>query len=370
MNDDALLPGRGARIRLAALLVTLLGSLVQIGCAARGTKPPIIVAAGPARALQNGDQLRVATANLWGVAALGFDWADEIDARFAAMADRLARNAPRLDIVLIQEAWKNDARHALLQHEGVVRNFPFRVDAVDRPGGAGLVILSRFPIEEARFHRFHAQGNCLKFWEADCLSGKGILAVRLRIGARSLWVGDTHLIACYPGPDAGEEACDEADPNGATRMAQLIEARGFIEDLAAGGPLLLGGDFNFTRTSRYYAAMVRPASPTPPDRSPTGDSRRGWSEAGQGETRAGRIDYLWTMAGNEEAWHVVAPPSPIFTAPVRLGSSPGPVGTDDPNASTGRNRSVRLSDHPVIMATFCLGRREAPANDCLSLSNR
>ena len=34
----------------------------------------------------------------------GFDWADEVDLRFAEFAERLGRNEPALDIVLIQEA--------------------------------------------------------------------------------------------------------------------------------------------------------------------------------------------------------------------------------------------------------------------------
>ncbi|HEB89574.1 MAG TPA: hypothetical protein ENI85_08400 [Deltaproteobacteria bacterium] len=356
-------------LRLGALLLVTLASIPHGACAARGTAPPIVEAAGPALPLQNGDEIHVATANLWGVSVLGFDWAEKVDVRFAEMAERLARNEPRLDVVLIQEAWKDSARHALLRHEGVIRNFPFRVDAVEQPGGAGLVVLSRFPIEAARFHRFQAQGNCLKFWEADCLAGKGILAVRVRIGDRSLWIGNTHLIACYSDDDAGDEACDEGDPNGGTRRAQLIEARRFIESLAKTGSILLGGDFNFTRSSRDYPAMVHPPLSSTSSASPTREARSDWSEAGRGTTRAGRIDYLWTRGGSDEAWRVVSPASPIFTAPVRLAPSSSPARTDDRGSVIDRKGSIPLSDHPVIMAAFCLVRVAVPGDDCLAFAS-
>ena len=52
----------------------------------------------------------------------------------------------------------------MLAHPGVILNFPYRVDALERPGGSGLVVLSRFPIVRTEFHRFDAQGNCFKFW--------------------------------------------------------------------------------------------------------------------------------------------------------------------------------------------------------------
>jgi hypothetical protein len=88
--------------------VFILGTLfiIAAGIPARGTAPPIIESVGPPPLHLDKPGLRIATVNLEGVSVLGLDWSDDIDERFAAMADRLSTNAPELDVVLIQEAWK------------------------------------------------------------------------------------------------------------------------------------------------------------------------------------------------------------------------------------------------------------------------
>ena len=321
--------------------------MIANACAERGTLPPRIDRLGTATAEIRGKSIRVATANLWGVSVLGFDWADEIGVRFNEFAERLARNEPALDVVLIQEAWKDEARHDLLEHPGVVENFPHRVDALEQPGGAGLVVLSRFPIEETAFKRFSAQGRCFKFWEGDCLSGKGVLAVQLNIEGQHHWFGTTHLIACYSGEES-EGACDQQDPNGETRWSQLVEARVFMERLAGDDPIVLGGDFNFTRASRYYPGMTaRAVPPDPPDTPPANLSTRasrGWREIGEASVVTDRIDYVWTRPGLSERW-LAAAARLIFTEDVALPSG----------------ESIPISDHPILVALLCLAPPSANA---------
>jgi endonuclease/exonuclease/phosphatase family metal-dependent hydrolase len=339
-----------------------IGLVAISGCAERGTGPPRIDRLGSARSDLRGDSIRVATANLWGVSAFGIDWADEIDARFAAFAERLGRNEPGLDLVLIQEAWKDEARRGMLAHRGVIENFPHRVDALEQPGGAGLVVLSRFPIERAEFHRFRTQGRCFKFWEGDCLSGKGVLAVQVRIEERLFWVASTHLIACYSGDDEAETACDQWDPNGDARWSQLVEARQFMEELSGEAPALLGGDFNLTRSSRYYPAMTSATiPPDPPDAKVTtqvkesSDQRaEGWRESGERETVAQRIDYIWTRSGAHDRWQPRAPARLIFTDPVELASG----------------ESIAISDHPILAIPFCLVGRSAGSESTICKTHR
>lgn len=359
--------GRKLNRILGVILIIAVAALLfaQVGCSARGTCPPVVERVGHPPTRLGRDTLRIATANLWGVSVLGFDWADDIDERFAAMAERLARNQPALDIVLIQEAWKDAARHALLEHAGVARAFPYRVDVVDRPGGAGLVILSGFPIESAHFHRFRAQGRCIKFWEGDCISGKGILIIQIVVGGRSFWIGDTHLIACYSSAEESEMACDLTDPNGDDRWQQTLEARRAIETLAGDDPIVLGGDFNFTRTSRYYRLMTREEFPseTPAPQaassassalseSQTTNSPRGWGELSEDTDVPNRLDYLWSRPGTEFRWHPLKAARPIFTEPVLLRS----------------DERVPLSDHPILATEFCLVRVDDPDPQCLALT--
>jgi endonuclease/exonuclease/phosphatase family metal-dependent hydrolase len=348
------------KINPNSTIVLVLAALILgvAGCSARGTAPPIIEIVGPTPPRVNGNTLRIATANLWGVSVFGLDWADDINERFAAMARRLAINEAKLDVVLIQEAWKNTARRALLDDPGVARHFPNRVDIVDQPGGAGLVILSRFPIVSAHFKRFEAQGRCIKFWEGDCLSGKGILVVRLEAGDGSIWIGDTHLIACYSRSDESETACGTKDPNGNDRRRQIIEARRTIEALAGNDPALLGGDFNLTRTSGYYPLMTSTAIPTDADAEIDAPSTiaktvsaRGWTEPGEPVLEPNRLDYLWTRSGTKLRWRVLDKVRPIFTRPVVLRSG----------------KSVALSDHPILVTEVCLTIADEPANQCLPL---
>ena len=338
------------RILIAALLCGI------GGCAERGSEPTTIESMGPQASDASDGILRIATANLWGVSVLGVDWADDIDERFAAMAHRLAENGPRLDIVLIQEAWKDSARRALLAHPGVTRNFPFRVDVAEQPGGGGLVILSRFPIELAAFHRFDRQGNCMKFWEGDCLSGKGVLAARISIHGRPFWIADTHLIACYQRANEPETGCDQQDPNGEVRWQQLTEVRRFVESNVGGEPSLLAGDFNLTPTSRYFAAMTDTTGSANASRTAdavdTVENGRRWTDLGDESLSPNRLDYVWARPGDAFRWHQVESLRPIFTKPVAL----------------GEREAVPLSDHPILSTGVCLVSVHDPEDRCLPLS--
>lgn len=338
---------RHLRFRARSLVLLLLVFPNFWGCAERGTGPPRIESfGGPETQTTLGHDpiLRVATANLWGVSVLGLDWADEIDLRFAEFATRLGRNLPQLDIVLIQEAWKDDARRALLAHDGVRRNFPHRVDVLEEPGGAGLVVLSKFPIETAEFHRFAAQGRCIKFWEGDCLSGKGVLAVQIKIDEMLYWVATTHLIACYVGDGKFETACDQQDPNGNERMRQISEARHFMEHLVGEAPAILGGDFNFTRSSRYYPAMTSRVIPAEGAKMEVAKDLAHapgvWTEMGEREVVTERIDYIWSRPGSgaHPRWQAYKAADLIFTEPVAI-----------PDGS-----SIPISDHPILAVSFCL----------------
>lgn len=321
------------RIFLSALLFSS-----AMGCAERGLDAPRIERLGIANADTSHQGIRIATANLWGVSVMGVDWADQIDLRFTEFAERLHRGQPPLDVVLIQEAWKKSARRAILTHPGVARRFPHRVDAVERPGGSGLVILSRFPINAAHFHRFRAQGRCLKFWEGDCLSGKGVLAIQIQFGERLLWLGNTHLIACYAAEGDTLSDCDERDPNGEVRWRQLVEARQFMESLAGEEPALIAGDFNFARSSRHYLGMTSLEIPSGPNPTDSSVAQRGWFESGEKDPMRITIDYIWTRAGSIDRWQRNEQTGPILTEPVTLSSG----------------EEISLSDHPILGLRLCL----------------
>ncbi len=342
--------------------VAILALLIPLAAGCISTETSREAAESPSRAQAAVDRegpLRIATLNMWGVSVLGIDVAKDIDARFDALRVRLARNKPQLDVILLQEMWKDAPRRALLEDEEVRRQFPYRVDGVERFGGTGLVILSRLAFSHDAVHlKFERQGSLLRAHQGDVLSGKGSIAVRVDLVGRALWIATTHLIACYPDEHASE--CDENDPNGKYRWDQIQELRIFLSKLAGDAPLIVGGDFNFTRASRYYQTMVAPevagcihddpAAEEPVDARCFGrhsdfeaTPRRGldrisWIDSGEEHAARRRLDYLWVRPASDASQRLIPDNlEPIFEALVDV---PG-------------DKPVPLSDHPALMGSFC-----------------
>jgi hypothetical protein len=313
------------------------------GCESQSTHQPVAITVG-VEPPSHSDSIKVATINLWGVSFSGIDISYKINDRFKVFTEYLGTNTEEIDIVLIQEAWKNSARKIILEDPAVARQFPFRVDANEEPGGSGLVILSAFPIENASFHRFQAKGNCFKFWEGDCLSGKGIMAAKLRVGQYSFWLANTHTIACYPERGENSRTCDNGDANGEYRQSQFLEIRNYFDCLVGNEPGLIGGDFNFTRTSIYYPLMENPIQT---------DCRAGvstgWTAAEELFADPDGLDYIWTRDGDTLKWQALNPVQQIFDDPIKL-----------PN---GKYRPI--SDHPMLMAGFCLVHTNDDTDSCV-----
>ena len=145
-----------------------------------------------------------------------------------------------------------------------------------------------------------------------------------------------------------------SDPNGDVRWSQLVEARRFMEGLAGDSPALFGGDFNLTRSSRYYPGMTSRLAPLDRPGGPRSGlsthASRGWTEIREEEIMTGRIDYIWTRPGSRVRWQARAPARLIFTEPVKLTSG----------------ESVPISDHPIVAVPFCLApvTREAARSEC------
>ena len=65
--------------------------------------------------------------------------------------------------------------------------------------GAGLAVLSRFPIVEASMHPYVLNGRPTAFWRGDWYAGKGVASAVLDLGPgrRAVEVFNTHLHAPY-----------------------------------------------------------------------------------------------------------------------------------------------------------------------------
>jgi sphingomyelin phosphodiesterase 2 len=286
---------------------------------------------GPA----NGE-LVVVTLNTWGLLGLS----KHREARVAALCDWLADplrhqrppsppsssapDAPPLlpfaadfwrrrpvDVVLLQEVWvAADAAQlaAAARRGGLAHSVHFRSGAF----GAGLVTLSRFPVDGARLRVFAARGDPCAVFSGDFFAAKGVGWCRLAVpgggdGAappKHVHVFNTHLCSNYrhtfrPLPrlpraeemlkaaaagKAAERADDDdcgvrvpTDADAATRVAQVLELCDFVREvsgLGGGGgdadasspasvptPLVvLGGDLN-SEPDALEVALLRARLP-------------------------------------------------------------------------------------------------------------
>ena len=195
--------------------------------------PETLEAAGP----RPDNTVRILTLNCWGLKYLS----QHRRARLAEIGRRLATHLPRLDIVGLQECWtyadyvsiRQQTRHVLphgkFYHSGVF--------------GGGLVILSRWPIDESSMFRYPLNGRPTAFFRGDWYVGKGVACARVRMpDGQSIEVFNTHLHAPY-----------EREPNDSYichRTAQAWEIAKLMCHARERGSLVIGlGDFNMVPLS-------------------------------------------------------------------------------------------------------------------------
>lgn len=181
--------------------------------------------------------LRILTLNCWGLKYISQHRAE----RLSEIGKRLATYSPQLDIVGLQECWtfadyvaiRNSTRSILpygkFYHSGIF--------------GAGLAILSRWPIRESSMFRYPLNGRPQAFFRGDWFVGKGVACARILLpDGVSVEVFNTHLHAPY-----------EREPNDSYichRTAQAWEISKLMRAASDRGSLVIGlGDFNMVPLS-------------------------------------------------------------------------------------------------------------------------
>ena len=167
--------------------------------------------------------------------------------RTAAIASFLSNMNPRPDIIFFQEAWSPRIREQLMVWLGDF--YPHTTDtgpedaqrSFRRAVGAGLMVMSRFPIVDRHFERF----GVAAWTSADLFADKGALRVVLDVEGHNIEVVKLHLQAGdYP----------------KVRAEQLS-----VVERLAGTAHLLVGDFNLdgrehldflVRFSDFYDAHI------------------------------------------------------------------------------------------------------------------
>jgi endonuclease/exonuclease/phosphatase family metal-dependent hydrolase len=186
--------------------------------------------------------LRLGTFNVWG---LPKPFADDLSARTRAIARRL-RDID-LDVLLLQEAWTDEVRDTL---HGAATVAGFDVAFASRESGGGLMVLSRVPILQNRFDKFHFRGDPERFAQGEFLGAKGYQTLLLEGPDGPFSLINTHLHARY--------RRSRPTLNSAVRTAQLLQLVGEVHRVD--GNLVVGGDFNFSPDDpeyRIFRALTR-----------------------------------------------------------------------------------------------------------------
>ncbi|EOD46239.1 putative sphingomyelinase family protein [Neofusicoccum parvum UCRNP2] len=181
-------------------------------------------------------RIRIISLNCWGLKFL----AKHRHERLSEIGHQLAAASPPPDIIGLQECWtKQDyesIRDTLREKLGLQYSKFYHSGIF----GGGLVIISRWPIEEASMVRYPLNGRPTAFFRGDWFVGKGVACARIRYGPAKKDVAEvftTHLHAPY-----------ESEPNDSYichRTAQAWEIAKLMRGAAERGHLVIGlGDFN------------------------------------------------------------------------------------------------------------------------------
>lgn len=276
--------------------------------------------------------LRAATLNVW---ALPPPVGHRVRSRMHRIGDRVA--SLDLDVVAFQEVWTGPARHRL---ERAARRAGLRYlwRGHDGVAGGGLLVASRFPIDEARFEPYALPFVPTRPDHPDYWGGKGFATLRLHTPDGPLRVVNTHLQARYSG--------DVPHQYRAYRVAQVVQ---LVESLRGRHePILLLGDFNFRQRDNEYRILtgltgLRDAALEAGTPEPTifpGNAFRSGC-------RPKRIDYLFLRDGAERAVHA-ARVERVFDEDIEL-----------------HGQRAAYSDHAGLLAEVTLadgGASTAPAD--------
>ncbi|KAL1838271.1 hypothetical protein VTJ49DRAFT_2842 [Mycothermus thermophilus] len=193
------------------------------------------------------DELNLVTLNCWGlkyVSKLRRERLTEIG-RQLAIAD------PQPHIVALQECFSQEDYQTIRRQTRFI--LPYGKFYFSGVIGAGLVILSRWPIEDSALYRYPLNGRPTEFWLGDWYAGKGVAWAKIRYGPAAkhvVEVFNTHTHAKY-------ENGKPNDTHLLTLMAQSWELAKLLRGAAERGHVVLAmGDFNMIPMSPEYQLIT------------------------------------------------------------------------------------------------------------------
>ncbi|KAL1884298.1 hypothetical protein VTK73DRAFT_3282 [Phialemonium thermophilum] len=179
-------------------------------------------------------EINIVSLNCWGLKYISKLRSE----RLTEIGRRLATADPLPHIVALQECWtQEDYRSIRRQTRFILPYGKFYFSGVF---GGGLVILSKWPIEESTMYRYPLNGRPTAFFRGDWFVGKGVACAKIRYGPGPkdvVEVFNTHTHAPYEREPHDSYVCH--------RTAQAWEMAKLLRGAAERGHLVIGlGDFN------------------------------------------------------------------------------------------------------------------------------
>ncbi|KAL2789287.1 Endonuclease/exonuclease/phosphatase [Aspergillus keveii] len=200
---------------------------------------------------QTPSTIRILTLNCWGLKYI----AKHRNERLSEIGRQLSLSSPAPDIVGLQECWTQQDYESIRSQTSHI--LPYAKFYYGGIWGAGLAILSRWPIEQSSMVEYPLNGRPTAFFRGDWFVGKGVACAKIRYGADATRdvaeVFCTHLHAPY-----------EQEPHDsylAHRTAQAWEISKLMRGAAERGHLVIGlGDFNMLPSS-FAHRLIQAHSP-------------------------------------------------------------------------------------------------------------
>ncbi|XP_068142809.1 putative neutral sphingomyelinase [Drosophila tropicalis] len=185
-------------------------------------------------------ELNILTLNIWGIPYVSSDRGLRIE----AICKELSRG--KYDIVSLQEVWSQLDSEQL--QKGTASTLPYAHHFHSGVMGAGLLVLSKYPILGTLFHAWSVNGYFHRIQHADWFGGKGVGLCRILIGDQMVHLYNAHLHAEYD---------NDNDEYKTHRVIQAFDTAQFIEATRGNSVLqILAGDLNTQPQDISYKVLL------------------------------------------------------------------------------------------------------------------
>jgi endonuclease/exonuclease/phosphatase family metal-dependent hydrolase len=208
----------------------------------------VILAPATLHSGQEMPPLKVLTFNLYGIIG-----AEAASLRAAASAHKIAQLDP--DIIALEEAWVYRDRSIFLDH---LQKAGYEIKDwryVRNLYGAGLLLVSKYPIIQFRFERYKVAGGTS---DLEWLGGKGISYALLQTPWGPLDFFHTHAIARMTDVFDATGHYIPGDPLETDRLLQMHQINRYVrgQRLQNNRSLIMVGDFNVSPEMREYRFLL------------------------------------------------------------------------------------------------------------------